>query len=86
MKNAPKLAQYDSDQFGPENRPYLKFKGDLFSAPNGSEAYQVRYDVFGCFSKVFRLIVLLRDPHFRWQGWQTLRGGSAHRSQSQSTH
>ena len=41
---------------------------------------------FSVFSKVIQLIVLLRDPHFHWQGWQTLWGGSAHRSQSQSTH
>ena len=36
MKKSPFLAQYASDQFGPENRLPLKFnfKGDLFSDPN----------------------------------------------------
>ena len=73
-KNAPNLAQYDSDHFGPENRPCLNFnfKGGLFSAPNGSDAYLARYAVFVGFSKLIQLIVQPRDPHFSWQAWQTL--------------
>ena len=75
MRNAPKLAKYASDHFGPENRPHLNFnfKGGLFSATNGSKAYLARYDAFGRFSKVNQLIVQsLRDPHFRWQAGSSL--------------
>ena len=73
-KNAPNLAKYDSDHFGPENRPCLNFnfKGGLFSAPNGSDAYLARYAVFVGFSKLIQLIVQPRDPYFSWQAWQTL--------------